>query len=95
MARRDAILKVMSVTFHQVLAGELETAGWKENFERMAPDLRRFWSEHSGAPDQFQSIRHASQSLGVARKNIRDWRKDPEYQYLVKKFYDEYTAADG
>lgn len=85
----------MSVTFNQVLAGELEVARWHENFERMGPDLKRFWGDYGGVPNQFQSIRHASQSLDIDRKNIRAWRKNPEYQNLVKKFCDEYTAEEG
>ncbi len=39
-----------------------------------------------------RSIRHASQSLWIDRKNIRKWRKDPEFQILVKKYYEEYVA---
>ena len=89
MARRDAIRKLMSVTFHQALAGEIEVARYREIFERIGPDLKRLWGDYTG---ELQSIRHASQSLGVDRKNIRDWRKDPKYQEMVKKFYDEYVG---
>ncbi len=82
----------MSVTFNQVLAGDLGVARWRENFERMGPDLKRFWGDYGGVPNNFQSTRHAAQSLGIDPKNIRDWRKNPEYQNLVKEFYNEYVG---
>ncbi len=96
MARRDAIKQAMSVVFKRALAhrdSAPHKKRYEETFERLGLDLFRFWGDYDGVPNNFQSIRHASQSLDVERYNIREWRKDPEYQNLVNKFCAEYMGG--
>jgi hypothetical protein len=39
------------------------------------------------------SLNYASQKLKIDRKNIREWRKEPEHEILVNKFIVEYKAG--